>query len=662
MHDHLPVFSQIDIPNIQESFTQHINDYRVALDRAISTPEILLQTQEDLDENLNAFFAPISALNAGKATAELSKQYESCLLKLSELHSAVLHNAKLYNAYTQIDKTKLSPELKSALEYRLRDFKLEGVNLSPKKKEALKEIHQSLSQKQHLFEENIRLSSESFELMIEDKSKLSGLPETSLSLLEHLANEKNKTGYRITLDFPVYLTVMQNVDNRELRKALYRAFSTRASELAEPPLHDNTALMLEILTLRQKQAKLLGFDNFAEYSLKTKMAASSNEVIQFLDTLVKKAKPYAEKEWQALNDFAHTLGYTTVEAHDLLYLSEKLKKASFDISSDELKPYFPADKVIEGVFKTVSRLFNIDFNLVPHADCIDPSVKLFNLSRANENSFAYLYVDLFTRQGKRGGAWMAECHNRHRFASGLEQKPVAFLNCNFNPASKNQAALLSHDDIITLFHELGHCLHHLLTQVNVASISGINNVAWDAVELPSQFLENWAWDYNVLSSLSEHIDNKASLPRELFDKLLTSKHFQAGMALIRQLEFASFDFTLHLHNTIDNANTIQNILNETRKTIAVYIPPTFNRFQHSFSHIFAGGYAAGYYSYLWAEALSADCFSLFENEGLFDKTLSARFQKSILANGSAKPMQKLLEAFLHRPLDPTALLAAYGLS
>ncbi|PIQ42922.1 MAG: oligopeptidase A [Gammaproteobacteria bacterium CG11_big_fil_rev_8_21_14_0_20_46_22] len=658
----LPKFSELKTQTLEETLNTLIKSAKTEIEKAIPQKDLgLLQTIEDKQEMINRYFAPISALNAGKSSPELSAVYQHCLTTLSHFGTELLHHRDLFEALASIDENTLNETEKACLAYHLRDFKLEGVNLDQGTQARLKVINERLATLCHQFEENVRLSTEAFCLHIESKEKLSGLPASSLALCAEFAKQQGKPGYCVSLDFPIYYAIMQFADNRELRKTLYDAYSTRASNLSAHKDHDNGSLMIEILNLRQEMARLLGFKDYPEYSLKTKMAKDADEVLSFLTRLCKAVKPKAQEELETLKVFAKKHGLETLEAHDIPYYAEKLKQSRFSFSSEEVRQYFPAQKVVKGVFKTVGRLFALDFQAVEHADCMDESVTLYEVKSLSSETLAFLYVDLYTRQGKRQGAWMAECHNRHVFSDGSLQKPVAFLNCNFNPASNKTPALLTHDDITTLFHELGHCLHHLLTEVNLASVSGINNVAWDAVELPSQFLENWAWDFTVLTELAEHIETGESLPQTLFEKMQAAKHFNNGLFLARQLEFACFDFNLHLQQSIKTEADIQAVLDDARASIAVVKPPETNRFQNSFSHIFAGGYAAAYYSYLWAEALSADAFSLFEESDLFNKTLSQRYRKTILAQGAVKPMSELLKAYLQRETKPEALLKAYGL-
>lgn len=662
MLESLPKFSNLNPAAIESTLNTLIKTAKDCIENAITQKNIaLLHCMEDQQETINRYFAPISAMNAGKSSPELSAAYQRCLTSLSHFGTELLHHRELFEALASIDQNTLNDTEKACLNYHLRDFKLEGVNLDKTSQTRLKAINERLATLCHQFEEHVRLSTEAFSLHLSSKEKLSGLPDSSLALCEQLAQQQGKTGYCVSLDFPIYYAIMQFADNRELRKTVYDAYSTRASHLSTKPEHDNGPLMIEILTLRQEMAQLLGFKDYPEYSLKTKMARDSNEVLSFLTRLCEAVKPKAQEELQALEAFAQEQGIDRLEAYDIPYFSEKLKQSRFSFSSEEVRQYFPAQKVVAGVFKTVSQLFQLGFQAVSQADCMDKSVELFEIKNPSGETLAFLYVDLYTRQGKRQGAWMAECHNRHIFSDKTLQKPVAFLNCNFNPPTEKSPALLTHDDITTLFHELGHCLHHLLTEVNLASVSGINNVAWDAVELPSQFLENWAWDFSVLTELSEHIKTGETLPKALFEKMQAAKYFNTGLFLARQLEFACFDFNLHLQHNIKNEADIQAILDDARAKIAVVKPPETNRFQNSFSHIFAGGYAAAYYSYLWAEALSADAFSLFEEKGLFNEALSQRYRKTILAQGAVKPMSELLKAYLQRETRPEALLKAYGL-
>ena len=498
-----------------------------------------------------------------------------------------------------------------------------------------------------------------------DAAELGGLPEDALQAAAEAAKEEGKQGYLFTLHFPSYMPVMQYCENRGLRETLYRAYVTRASEFSPPDEHgkpkwDNTHLIADLLKLKQEEARLLGFNNYAELSLATKMADTPAQVIDFLDTLAKRAKPYAEKDMAELKAYAEKLGFTDMQAWDVPYISEKLRQDKYAFSDQEVKQYFPEEKVLAGLFRVVETIFGVQVRKVD-APVWHQDASFYEISDQQRQPIAYFYLDLYARQGKRGGAWMDECITRRKTAEGIEL-PVAYLTCNFSAPVGDKPALFTHDEVITMFHEFGHGLHHMLTQVDEYSVSGIKGVEWDAVELPSQFMENFCWEWDVLRHMTQHVETGAQLPRALFDKMVAAKNFQAGMQTVRQIEFSLFDMRLHSQFDPAGKQTALDVIEQIRDEVAVLRPPKWNRFPNSFSHIFAGGYAAGYYSYKWAEVLSADAYSLFEEMGVLSQEAGSRFKEEVLAQGGSRPAMESFVAFRGREPSMDALLRHNGMA
>ena len=582
---------------------------------------------------------------------------------LSEYSTRLGQNRQLFEAYKSLadseEFNKLDSAQQKVINDNLRDFYLAGVALEDDKKARYGEIKKQLSELASKFSDNVLDATMAWSKLITNESELAGLPESALASAKQLAKSKEREGWLLNLDFPSYLPVMTYCDNRELRKEVYTAFCTRASDQGpNAGEFDNTENIKRILKLRHELAQLLGFDNYTEYSLATKMAKSPDKVIKFLEDLAAKSKSQAEKELAELKAFAKDgLGVEELEAWDIGYYGEKLRQQRYAISQEELRPWFPVEKTISGMFEVVNKLYGIEFETVDNVDAWHKDVRFFNIIRKGK-VIARFYLDLYAREHKRGGAWMDVCRSRWK-QDGKLQLPVAYLTCNFTPPVDDKPAILTHDEVITLFHEFGHGLHHMLTNVDYAAISGISGVAWDAVELPSQFMENWCWEKEGLAIISGHFETGKPLPEEMRNKLLAAKNFQSAMMMVRQLEFSLFDFKLHkeYRENID----AQSVLNEVRKQVAVVIPPSFNRFQNSFSHIFAGGYAAGYYSYKWAEVLSADAFSRFEEEGVFNRETGESFLHEILEKGgSAEPME-LFVNFRGREPEIDALLRHSGI-
>lgn len=664
----LPPFSKILPKHVKPAIESIINDNEKAVTALLASRSAIgwSSLQEPLDrlnDRLDQAWSPIEHMNAVVNSGALREAYNGCLPLLSEYSTRLGQNRQLFEAYKSLadseEFNKLDSAQQKVINDNLRDFYLAGVALEDDKKARYGEIKKQLSELTSKFSDNVLDATMAWSKLITNESELAGLPESALASAKQLAKSKEREGWLLNLDFPSYLPVMTYCDNRELRKEVYTAFCTRASDQGpNAGEFDNTENIKRILKLRHELAQLLGFDNYTEYSLATKMAKSPDKVIKFLEDLAAKSKPQAEKELAELKAFAKDgLGVEELEAWDIGYYGEKLRQQRYAISQEELRPWFPVEKTISGMFEVVNKLYGIEFETVDNVDAWHKDVRFFNIIRKGK-VIARFYLDLYAREHKRGGAWMDVCRSRWK-QDGKLQLPVAYLTCNFTPPVDDKPAILTHDEVITLFHEFGHGLHHMLTNVDYAAISGISGVAWDAVELPSQFMENWCWEKEGLAIISGHFETGKPLPEEMRNKLLAAKNFQSAMMMVRQLEFSLFDFKLHkeYRENID----AQSVLNEVRKQVAVVIPPSFNRFQNSFSHIFAGGYAAGYYSYKWAEVLSADAFSRFEEEGVFNRETGESFLHEILEKGgSAEPME-LFVNFRGREPEIDALLRHSGI-
>jgi oligopeptidase A len=627
--------------------------------------ESLVSPLEEREDDLNQAWSPISHLNGVANNPSLREAYNSSIALLTDYNTRIGQNRLLFNAYERLAAgeayQQLSTAQQTAIQNALRDFRLAGVSLPEAAQKRYGEIQTRLSELSNRFSNNVLDATQGWFKHITDAAELAGLPESALAGAARAAQNRELEGWVLTLDGPVYLTVMTQADNRELRREIYTAYMTRASDQGPTAGQwDNTALIEEILQLRQELAQLLGFANYAELSIAPKMAQSTAQVLEFLVELAQKSRAQAERELAELHEWALSEhGVASLEVWDVPYYSEKLKEARYEISQEVLRPYFTLAKVLDGLFALNKKLFGIDIKPQDGVETWHPEVQFYRVER-NGEPVAYFYLDLFAREGKRGGAWMAECRVRRRTAEGL-QLPVAYLVCNFNAPVGDTPSLLTHNEVTTLFHEFGHGLHHMLTQVDVAAVSGINGVAWDAVELPSQFMENWCWEPSVLKSLSGHYKTGESLPEDLISKMLAAKSFQAAMMILRQIEFALFDFRLHMEYGKGDFPGVQALLDEVRRGVAVLVPPAFNRFQNGFTHIFAGGYAAGYYSYKWAEVLSADAFAAFEENGLFDAETGERFRREILEKGGSEDAMVLFRRFRGREPDISALLRHAGI-
>ncbi len=665
----LPPFSAIEADHILPAIESLLAQNRAAIDTLLESAEPtwdgLARVLEENDDRLNQAFSPVRHLNSVMNSKGLREAYDACLPLLSDYATEVNQNADLFAAYQAIaasgDVAALGTSEKKVLENTLRDFRLNGVDLPADKKQRFAEISRRLSVLSSQFNNNELDATMAWQKVVTDESALKGLPASALASARQAAEDKELDGWLFTLDIPSYLPVMMYCENRALREEMYTAFTTRASDQGpNAGEFDNTPVMEEILTLRQEQSKLLGFPSYAERSLATKMARTPDEVLGFLRDLAAKAKPRAEREFAELGEFARErFGIDGLNAWDVAFYSEKLKQERYRISDDELKPYFPAPRVILGMFDVVHRLYDLEIRQNDAIETWHADVTAYDIYKDGD-VIARFYLDPYARANKQGGAWMDECRVRRVRLDGSLQLPVAYLTCNFTPPLKGKPSLLTHDEVVTLFHEFGHGLHHMLTRVNTAGVSGINGVAWDAVELPSQFMENWCWQPEALAFISGHVDTGEPLPAELLERMLAARNFQSAMATVRQLEFSLFDMRLHTEGACTAAD-IQRVLDEVRAEVAVIRPPASNRFQHAFGHIFGGGYAAGYYSYKWAEVLSADAFARFSEEGIFNRQTGERFLEAILEKGGSVDAMEMFVDFRGREPEVEALLRQDGI-
>ncbi|MDL3986648.1 MULTISPECIES: oligopeptidase A [Shewanella] len=668
----LPLFSQIKPEHIQVAVEQAIAQCRAKIDEVLQNPgpftwDNLVAPLEQVDDELSQIWSPVSHMNSVVSTDEWRSAHDACLPLLSEYGTYVGQHQGLYEAYKSLrasaEFAQLSQAQQMVIEHSLRDFELSGIGLDDGQKLRYGEIVKRLSELTSGFSNQLLDATQAWTKLITDEAELAGLPDSAKAAAKAMAEARALEGWLFTLDFPSYLPVMTYSENRNLREECYRAFVTRASDQGpNAGEFDNGPLMDEILALRHELAQLLGFDSFAEKSLATKMAETPAQVMAFLNELALRSKDQAKAELAELKAFAlEHYGVSEMASWDLSFYAEKLQQHKYEISQELLRPYFPEDKVLSGLFYTVSRLFGLKIVEQTEFDRWHKDVRFFDIFDETGEHRGSFYLDLYARTGKRGGAWMDDCRVRRQTANGL-QKPVAYLTCNFNGPVDGKPALFTHDEVTTLFHEFGHGIHHMLTKIDVAGVSGINGVPWDAVELPSQFMENWCWQEEALAEISGHYETGEPLPKAMLDKMLAAKNFQSGMMMLRQLEFSLFDFRLHHEYDPAKGARIQETLDEVRRQVAVLIPPAFNRFQHGFAHIFAGGYAAGYYSYKWAEVLSADAFSRFEEEGIFNPDTGRSFLHNILEmGGSAEPMD-LFKQFMGREPSIDALLRHSGIA
>ena len=664
----LPRFSQIKPEHVLPAIKETLNNCRKTIETVLEqhsefTWDNLIQPIDEMDEKFSRAWSPVSHLNSVKNSPELREAYEACLPLLSEYSTWVGQHKPLYQAYKQLKDSKhydnLSKAQKKVIDNALRDFELSGIGLSDDKQKRYGEIVAKLSELSSQYSNNVLDATMGWSKLITNIEDLAGMPESALAAAKEQAKAKDQEGWLLTLDIPSYLPIMTYCDNRDLRFELYQAYNTRASDQGpNAGRWDNTEIIKQILSLRAELAQLLGFATYADKSLATKMAETTTQVTEFLTDLASKAKPQGEKELADLKRYAYEyFGASDIKPWDIAYYSEKQKQHLYTINDEELRPYFPEQRVVNGLFAVVQRIFGITAKQRHDVEVWAPEVKFYDLYDATGELKGSFYLDLYAREHKRGGAWMDDCIGRMRFADGHIQKPVAYLTCNFNRPIGDKPALFTHNEVTTLFHEFGHGLHHMLTEIEVSSVAGINGVPWDAVELPSQFLENWCWQPEALEFISGHYQTGEPLPKEMLDKMLDAKNFQAALFILRQLEFGLFDFKLHSDKTPDILET----LNQVRQQVAVVPTVDWGRFPHAFSHIFAGGYAAGYYSYLWAEVLSADAFSRFEEEGIFNETTGNAFLDNILSQGGSDEPMTLFKNFRGREPQLEALLRHYGI-
>ena len=670
----LPQFSLIKPEHVKPAVEKAIADCKKTIEQVLNqdtfTWNNLVTPTDEVDDVLGKLWSPVSHMNSVVNSDELREAYESCLPILSEYGTFVGQHKGLFEAYQKLANSKeystLDTAQKKVIDNALRDFKLSGIALNNDDKKRYGEIVTRLSELSSTFGNNLLDATHAYNVNITDEAELSGLPDSAKEAAAALAAEHEKQGWLFTLDIPSYLPVMMYCDNASLREKLYRGYVTRASDQGpNAGDFDNSAIMNELLSLRHELSQLLGFENFAEKSIATKMASSTNEVLEFLENLAVKSKKQGQQDLDEVKAFAISeYEKSDLQAWDLPYYSEKLKQNRYAISDEELRPYFPENKVVSGLFEVVHRLFGLTIKEKADIDTWHKDVKFFDVFDKNQQLRGSFYLDLYARAKKRGGAWMDDCVGRRALANGDIQYPVAYLTCNFNKPVGNKPALFTHDEVVTLFHEFGHGIHHMLTQIDASGVSGIDGVPWDAVELPSQFLENWCWQPEALAFISGHFETNEPLPQAMLDKMLAAKNYQSAMQMLRQLEFSIFDFTMHANYHPDNKNEnyIQETLNDVRNKYAVITATDFNRFQHSFSHIFGGGYAAGYYSYKWAEVLSADAFSRFEEEGVFNPEVGNDFLVNILEKGGSQEPSVLFKAFRGREPNIEALLRHSGIT
>lgn len=668
----LPLFSQIKPEHIQPAVEQAIADCRAKVEEVLASDaapswESIIVPLAETDDRLSRIWSPVSHLNSVQNSEALREAYEACLPALSEYGTWVGQNKGLYEAYKSIKQSDafatLSQAQQKTIVDELRDFELSGIGLPADQQKRYGDISKRTSELSSNFSNNVLDATMGWSKHITDEAELSGLPESAMAAAKAAAEAKELDGWLLTLEMPSYIPVMTYADNKPLRREIYEAFVTRASDRGpNAGKWDNTDLISEELQLRHEVSRLLGFASYSEKSLATKMAESPTQVLGFLNDLAAKAKPQGEREVEELKAFVkEEFDIDELDLWDVTYYSEKLKQKLYQISDEELRPYFPESKAVSGLFEVLNRLFGMTVVEREGVDVWHESVRFFDIFDSTNTLRGSFYLDLYAREHKRGGAWMDECRVRRITENGELQTPVAYLTCNFSKPVGGKPALFTHDEVVTLFHEFGHGIHHMLTQIDVASVSGINGVPWDAVELPSQFLENWCYEEEALAFISGHYETGDPLPKEMLDKMLAAKNFQSAMFILRQLEFGMFDFTLHTNYDPDLGAKVLETLAEVKAKVAVLPSVEWNRFSHSFGHIFAGGYGAGYYSYLWAEVLSADAFSRFEEEGIFNTETGQSFLNNILEMGGSEEPMELFKRFRGREPQVDAMLRHAGI-
>ena len=663
----LPLFSHIKPEHISPAIDIILEENVKKISEIENLSEELLwenfiEPLQKCDEKLSRAWSQVNHLNAVVNSQNLRNEYNKNFLKITNYYSEISQNEIIYKKFKALKSSSIYKSFNDARKKVINDellgFELGGVDLPKNKKDEFKKIKEELSSLTSKFEENLLDATNNFQLHITDPIKISGLPEDIIAMVKNNAEQKKLDGWLFTLDFPCYIPTLQYADDRDLREKMYHGYSTKASELGDTLL-DNSENINNILISKSKLAKMLNYSDYACMSLKTKMAKSSEDVKKFLYDLAKKAKPFAKIDMLELSQEASKNGIDNIEAWDVSFFSEKIKQQKFNFSDQEIKNYFPKEKVLNGLFNIVEKIYSI-YITKKKVDVWNNLVEFYEIRDEKNNLLGQFYLDLYARKNKRGGAWMDEAITKYKFIDE-SSLPVAYLTCNFTPPINNNPSTFTHDEVITLFHEFGHGLHHLLTEIEEYSVSGIKGVEWDAVELPSQFMENFCWEWSVIQDMSEHIETKKAMPKSLFDKLYLSKSFQSGMQTLRQVEFALFDMILH-SNYDPNSNDVLGTLDVIRNKIAVIKPPSWNRFPHSFSHIFAGGYAAGYYSYKWAEVLSADAYSLFEENGVISPLIGKTFRKEILGRGGSRSALESFVAFRGREPKIDALLKHSGLN
>lgn len=669
----LPLFSKIQPEHVLPAVKSALEHCRQTVESVVAqtipyTWDNLIQPIDEADAKLGRVWSPVSHLNSVKNSPALREAYEAALPLLSEYGTWVGQHKGLYNAYKQLktshDYATLTSAQRKAIDNALRDFELSGIGLSEDKQKRYGEIVAKLSELSSNYSNNVLDATMAFSKLITDINLLSGLPESALAAAKAQAEAKGQQGWLLTLDMPSYIPLLTYCDNRDLRYEMYQAYVTRASDQGiNAGKWDNTENIKQIVALRHELATLLGFASYADKSLATKMATDPQQVMAFLTDLAQRAKPQGEDELTQLKRYAYEyFGASDLQPWDISYYSEKQKQHLYAINDEELRPYFPEQRVVSGLFEVVHRIFGITAKERHDVEVWDQQVRFFDLFDQQGELKGSFYLDLYAREHKRGGAWMDDCLGRMRFADGHLQKPVAYLTCNFNRPIGDKPALFTHDEVTTLFHEFGHGLHHMLTEIETSAVAGINGVPWDAVELPSQFLENWCWQPEALSFISGHYQTGESLPKAMLDRLLAAKNYQAALFILRQLEFGLFDFRLHYEYSPEQEVKVLETLQQVRQQVAVVPTVEWGRFPHAFSHIFAGGYAAGYYSYLWAEVLSADAFSRFEEEGIFNVKTGNAFLDHILSQGGSDEPMNLFKNFRGREPKLDALLRHYGIA
>jgi len=664
----LPAFSTIRAEHVVPAIDQLTAQNRLEREALLSgggpySWENFIAPIEAMEDRLSRAWSPVSHLNGVMHSAELREAYNACLPKLSAYATEFNQDQRLFEAYQSIrdgdEYQRMDSAQQKVIDDALRDFRLSGVALPPEQKARYGEIMQTLSSLGAKFQENVLDATQAWKKHITDETLLVGLPDSARELARQAASREGLEGWLLTLEFPSYLPVMNYAENRELRREMYQAYSTRASDQGpHAGRWDNTDIMEQLLALRHELARLLGFGNYAEYSLATKMARSTDEVMDFLEDLGRRSRPTAQQELSEIQQFAREqAGPDPLQAWDVGFYGERLRQHRYRISQEELRPYFPETRVVPGLFAVIERLYGVTIRALEGVEVWHPEVRAYEILDPDGNLRGRFFLDLYARANKRGGAWMDSAVSRR-----AGQTPVAHLVCNFTPPVGSDPALFTHSEVLTLFHEFGHGLHHLLTRVDYAAVSGIHGVEWDAVELPSQFMENWCWEREALALLAGHYRSHEPLPEDLYQRMLAARNFQSAMQMVRQLEFALFDFRLHRDHDPAAGARLAQTLEAVREQVAVVRPPAFNRFAHGFLHIFSGGYAAGYYSYKWAEVLSADAFSLFEERGIFDPAAGRAFREEILEVGGSRDAMASFRAFRGREPRIDALLRHSGIA